>query len=65
MRVQCRSRKGNGHGYQNVQTKLHLYSIQILSKSPVEEMLSMMDEDTYGVGYLEKTAYDDLNTGEA
>jgi len=32
-------------------------------ESPVEKMLAMMEEDTYGVGYLEKTAYDGHNYG--
>ena len=32
-------------------------------KSPVQEMLDMMDEDTYGVGYLEKTGFDGYEYG--
>jgi len=32
-------------------------------KSPVELMLAMMDEDTYGVGYLEKTGFDGYEYG--
>lgn len=32
-------------------------------KSPVEQMLAMMQPDTYGVGYLEKTGYDGYEYG--
>jgi hypothetical protein len=32
-------------------------------KSPVEEMLNMMEEDTLGVGYMEKTAFDGYEYG--
>jgi len=30
----------------------------VMHKSPIQKMLDMMEEDTYGVGYTEKTAYD-------
>jgi hypothetical protein len=35
----------------------------VMVKSPVQEMLDMMEEDTYGVGYLEKSAYDGYEYG--
>jgi glycosyltransferase involved in cell wall biosynthesis len=35
----------------------------VFLKSPVEQMLDMMDEDTYGVGYLEKTGFDGFEYG--
>jgi hypothetical protein len=35
----------------------------IMIKSPVQEMLDMMESDTYGVGYVEKSAYDGFEYG--
>lgn len=35
----------------------------VMIKSPVKEMLSMMDGDTLAVGYMEKTAYDGFEYG--
>jgi len=35
----------------------------VMKKSPVQEMLDMMEEDTYGVGYMEKTAFDGYEYG--
>ena len=35
----------------------------VFVKSPVKLMHAMMDDDTYGVGYLEKTAYDGFDYG--
>lgn len=35
----------------------------IMHKSPVEKMLAMMEKDTYGVGYLEKTGFDGFEYG--
>ena len=32
-------------------------------KSPVEKMLKLMDDETYGIGYLEKTGYDGYEYG--
>lgn len=32
-------------------------------KSPVQQMVDMMEADTYGIGYLEKTAYDGYEYG--
>ena len=35
----------------------------VMVKSPVEQMLAMMEPDTYGVGYLEKTGLDGFEYG--
>jgi hypothetical protein len=35
----------------------------VMIKSPVEQMLAMMEDDTYGVGYLEKTGFDGYEYG--
>lgn len=35
----------------------------VFIKSPVEAMLAMMEDDTYGVGYLERTGYDGFEYG--
>jgi hypothetical protein len=35
----------------------------VMIKSPVEAMLAMMEPDTYGVGYLEKTGFDGYEYG--
>jgi hypothetical protein len=35
----------------------------VMIKSPVQKMLDMMEEDTYGVGYIEKSAYDGYEYG--
>jgi len=35
----------------------------VMHKSPVEKMLAMMEKDTYGVGYLEKTGFDGFEYG--
>jgi len=35
----------------------------IMRKSPVQEMLDMMEPDTYGVGYVEKSGYDGFEYG--
>lgn len=35
----------------------------VFLKSPVQIMLDMMDEDTYGVGYVEKTGFDGYEYG--
>ena len=35
----------------------------VMVKSPVEEMLKLMEPDTYGVGYLEKTGFDGYEFG--
>ena len=35
----------------------------VFHKSPVEKMLNLMEEDTYGIGYLEKTGYDGFEYG--
>lgn len=35
----------------------------VMVKSPVKQMLQMMEPDTYGVGYLEKTGFDGYEYG--
>ena len=35
----------------------------VMLKSPVKKMLAMMEDDTYGVGYLEKTGFDGFEYG--
>jgi len=35
----------------------------IMVKSPVEQMLAMMEDDTYGVGYIEKSGLDGYEYG--
>ena len=55
---------GHGRGMDlaisQVKTKYALImdSDIIMVKSPVQEMIDMMEPDTYGVGYLEKTGLD-------
>lgn len=52
-------------GIDNVETPFVLLfdSDTEIFKSPVYNMLSMMEEDTYGVGNIEKTAYDGFEWG--
>ena len=35
----------------------------VFLKSPVQQMLNLMEKDTYGVGYLEKTGFDGFEYG--
>ena len=52
-------------GIANAKTKYGLIfdtDIEML-KSPVEAMLAMMEDETYGVGYLEKTGLDGYEYG--
>jgi len=35
----------------------------VMHQSPVQEMLDLMEEDTYGIGYLEKTGLDGFEYG--
>jgi hypothetical protein len=35
----------------------------VMVESPVQQMLDMMEPDTYAVGYMEKTAYDGFEYG--
>ena len=52
--------RGVVYGLQFVTTPFVLVfdsDIEML-KSPVQQMLDMVDDDTYGVGYIEKTAFD-------
>lgn len=67
--VLCNYNIGHGRGMHlalgMVKTKFALIfdsDIKML-KSPVEKMLAMMDVDTYGIGYLEKTGYDGFEYG--
>jgi hypothetical protein len=60
---------GHGRGMNlaigQVKTKYALIfdSDIVMVKSPVKQMLAMMEDDTYGVGYLEKTGYDGYEYG--
>lgn len=60
---------GHGHGMdfgiRKIETRYALIfdsDVEFI-KSPVSRMLEMMDDDTYGVGYLEKSAYDGFEYG--
>jgi GT2 family glycosyltransferase len=61
MLILCDSNIGHGRGMdlaiRQVKTKFALIfdSDIVMIKSPVEQMLEMMEDDTYGVGYIEKT----------
>lgn len=61
MLILCNTNIGHGRGMDmaihQVKTKFALIfdSDIAMIKSPVEQMLSMMESDTYGVGYTEKT----------
>ena len=65
----CGHNIGHGRGMDlalhKVQTKFALIfdSDIIMHKSPVEDMLNMMDEGTYGVGYIEMTGEDGFEYG--
>ncbi len=65
----CNENIGHGRGMdmaiRQVNTRFALIfdSDIVMIKSPVEQMLSMMEPDTYGVGYLEKTGYDGYEYG--
>jgi hypothetical protein len=69
MLMLCPSNLGHGRGMDlaisQVKTKYALIfdSDIIMVKSPVQEMLDMMEPDTYGVGYLEKTGLDGYEYG--
>lgn len=69
MLILCQTNIGHGRGMdlaiRQIKTKFALLfdSDIVMLKSPVEQMLSMMEEDTYGVGYLEKTGYDGYEYG--
>ena len=60
---------GHGRGMdaaiRMVKTKFALIfdSDVVFHKSPVEKMLNLMEEETYGIGYLEKTGYDGFEYG--
>jgi hypothetical protein len=57
--------RGMDTGIRLVNTKYVLVfdSDIIMVKSPVEAMVEMMEPDTYGVGYLEKTGFDGYEYG--
>lgn len=65
----CGHNIGHGRGMDlamhKVQTKYALIfdSDIIMHKSPVEAMLAMMEDDTYGVGYIEPTGEDGFEYG--
>lgn len=67
--ILCNTNIGHGRGMHlgisHSKTKYILLfdSDIVMLKSPVEQMLSMMEPDTYGVGYLEKTGYDGFEYG--
>jgi len=60
---------GHGRGMdvaiRMVKTKFALIfdSDVVFHKSPVQAMLNLMDDDTYGCGYLEKTGFDGFEYG--
>ena len=60
---------GHGRGMdaaiRQVKTKYALIfdSDIVMVKSPVEAMLAMMEADTYGIGYTEKTGFDGFEYG--
>lgn len=67
--VLCKYNIGHGRGMDYAiglcKTKVAMIfdsDIRML-KSPVEKMLAMMESDTYGVGYLEKTGLDGYEYG--
>jgi hypothetical protein len=57
--------RGMDAGIRKVETRFALIfdSDITMIKSPVEQMLAMMEPDTYGVGYLEKTGLDGYEYG--
>ena len=69
MLMLCETNVGHGCGMdlaiRQVKTRFALLfdSDIVMLKSPVQFMLEMMEDDTYGVGYLEKSAYDGYEYG--
>lgn len=69
MLILCNTNIGHGRGMdlaiRQVKTKFALIfdSDIVMVKSPVHQMLDMMEEDTYGVGYTEKTGFDGYEYG--
>jgi hypothetical protein len=57
--------RGMDAGIRMIKTKFALIfdTDIVMLKSPVEAMLAMMEEDTYGVGYTEKTGFDGFEYG--
>jgi len=69
MIILCNNNIGHGRGMdlaiKQVKTRFALIfdSDIAMIKSPVQIMLDMMESDTYGVGYIEKSAYDGFEYG--
>ena len=67
--VECATNIGHGRGMDmairmcTTRFALIFDSDIEMVKSPVQEMLDMMEEDTFGVGYLEKTGFDGYEYG--
>jgi hypothetical protein len=67
--ILCNYNLGHGRGmdmairYCKTRFALIFDSDIVMIKSPVEQMLAMVEPDTYGVGYLEKTGYDGYEYG--
>jgi len=57
--------KGLHRGIEKIRTRYALIfdSDIVMVQSPVTDMLAMMEEDTYGVGYTEITGYDGFEYG--
>ena len=57
--------RGMDAGIRMCKTKFALIfdSDIVMLKSPVQKMLDMMEEDTYAVGYMEKTGFDGFEYG--
>lgn len=67
--VTCNNNIGHGRGmhlainYCKTPFALIFDSDTVMIKSPVIEMLAMMEKDTHSVGYMEKTAFDGFEYG--
>lgn len=67
--ILCNSNIGHGRGMdmgiRQVKTQFALMfdSDIVMIKSPLQAMIDMMEPDTYGVGYVEKSAYDGFEYG--
>jgi len=57
--------RGMDMGIRMIKTRFALIfdSDIVMLKSPVEKMIALMEPDTYGVGYLEKTGFDGFEYG--
>jgi hypothetical protein len=69
MLIFCDYNIGHGRGMdlaiRQVKTRFALIfdSDIVMIKSPLQIMLDMMESDTYGIGYIEKSAYDGFEYG--